>query len=421
MMLLPEKQEGKYIKVAVLVADEPDCRNQIYTPREIKQIYTTEANSTTHDIYHNKSKISGVTVIGNYWNKYSETVASVEVPGGSWYKILHVTNEAVLVGIDEGLINGVSTTLKADKESKYCTCNQNLPIGEILYSDVENKECFLTTYLSFVEEGCNNIPLEVYDSYESYLDNKNVNLMKVDIMDKEEKENGFLENIRKGFSEGFKLGKESAVNNTAPPSLEPVKEPVSTDEQSTPTLEQISNLLKDEVPNLVKESLVNNSAEFLKASESDESKEDIIRNLIIDKYYSDEDYPDMWIIETYDDCVVIRDYSEPAYYKVDYSGEGENISISDRVEVELIYSEKGANIDTSNSDDGSEVNNSIEERIKALEEKVSEVNNSNKKPLPSIREELKDVASSESVVNNENNNENKTDSYGRPAQSYKSK
>lgn len=441
MMQLPEKQQGKYVKCCVLVNGETDpdqhkdCRDQVYTRKEIKQLFTSEANQTNFDIYHNKNKIDGVTVVGNYINETSpETVGGVSVPSGSMFKILHVLNEAILEELnpDTGSIKGVSISLSADKKSNYCSCTEHLPIGEILYSDVQDKECFIVTWLSFVEKPCNQLPLEVMD-YESYIDNMNGE----DDNMKEEK--SMFESIKEVFSEGIKLGKESAVNNADNnTSTEP--NPVNA---GTVSAEEIKNIvteivkpikddlevLKTEVEDIKSEDLessetgVDNSEDVVKEEDSIDDRRSEIRDVIVDKYFlgRDSDY-DIWIDLMADDCVIIRDYSRNKYYKVDYSITVDGITLGELIEVELQYAVKDNNSSdtTETNTTGSEVNNSdLEEKITLIEEKLgieSNIDNSDTKPVPTIVNDLgKDVP--DSGVNNED--KTPKDSYGRAATDYR--
>lgn len=439
MMQLPEKQLGKYVKCCVLVngEDDPDqykdCRDQVYTRKEIKQLFTSEANQTNFDIYHNKTKIDGVTVVGNYINETSpETVRGISVPSGSMFKILHVLNEAILEELDPdtGSIKGISISLSADKKSNYCSCTEHLPIGEILYSDVPDKECFFVTWLSFVEKPCNQLPLEVMD-YESYIEN----------MDKEDdnmkEEKSIFENIKEVFSEGIKLGKESAVNNADNNiSTEP-----NQDSSAGVSAEEIKNIVTEIVKPIVddlevlksdvealkgSETVVDNSEDVVKEEDSIDDRRSEIRDAIVDKYFlgRDSDY-DIWIDLMADDCVIIRDYSRNKYYKVDYSITVDGITLGDLIEVELQYAVKdnnpstGSNTVTPGTND-SEVNNSdLEEKISLIEEKLgieSNLDNSDSKPVPTIVNDLgKDIP--DSGVNNED--KTPKDSYGRAATDYR--
>ena len=240
MMNTEQKEQGEWYKACVLVNGDSDpeafkdCRDQLYTEREIKQIATTEANNTNFDIYHNKKLVDGASVIFNYINTTPETLGEVTVPSGSFMKILHVDNDDINQQINDGLINGVSPTLRANKESEECICNQRLPIGEILYEDVPNKECFEQVFLSFVESPCNRIPLEHYDSYESYLDN-------MKHVDDTMTENKKLDEIVEAVKAGIGLAKDSHVENADPA---PAEQPPAEDNK-TPSLDEIKQAVNE--------------------------------------------------------------------------------------------------------------------------------------------------------------------------------
>lgn len=240
MMNTEQKEQGEWYKACVLVNGDSDpeafkdCRDQLYTEREIKQIATTEANKTNFDIYHNKKIVEGGSVIFNYISTTPETLGGVTVPSGSFMKILHVDNDDINQKINNGKINGVSPTLRANKESEECICNQRLPIGEILYEDVPNKECFEQVFLSFVESPCNRIPLEHYDSYESYLDN-------MKHVDDTMTENKKLDEIVEAVKAGIGLAKDSHVENADPA---PAEQPPAEDNK-TPSLDEIKQAVNE--------------------------------------------------------------------------------------------------------------------------------------------------------------------------------
>ncbi|MEA4956880.1 hypothetical protein SDC9_07424 [bioreactor metagenome] len=240
MMNTEQKEQGEWYKACVLVNGDSDpeafkdCRDQLYTEREIKQIATTEANKTNFDIYHNKKIVEGGSVIFNYISTTPETLGGVTVPSGSFMKILHVDNDDINQKIKNGKINGVSPTLRANKESEECICNQRLPIGEILYEDVPNKECFEQVFLSFVESPCNRIPLEHYDSYESYLDN-------MKHVDDTMTENKKLDEIVEAVKAGIGLAKDSHVENADP---SPAEQPPAEDNK-TPSLDEIKQAVNE--------------------------------------------------------------------------------------------------------------------------------------------------------------------------------
>lgn len=241
MMNTEQKEQGEWYKACVLVNGDSDpeafkdCRDQLYTEREIKQIATTEANNTNFDIYHNKKLVDGASVIFNYINTTPETLGGVTVPSGSFMKILHVDNDDINQKIKNGKINGVSPTLRANKESEECICNQRLPLGEILYEDVPNKECFEQVFLSFVESPCNRIPLEHYDSYESYLDN-------MKHVDDTMTENKKLDEIVEAVKAGIGLAKDSHVENADPA---PAPEQAPAEDNKTPSLDEIKQAVNE--------------------------------------------------------------------------------------------------------------------------------------------------------------------------------
>lgn len=169
------KEKGKFIKTVVLPCSQPnnteysDCRDQVYTEDEIAILISTEANNCFFDYNHDNKKLNGIYTLQNYQSKGVEYVNGVEIPVGSWIKILFSENDFINDKIMNGVVKGVSNDFSIDSNKNYCKANQKLTpgINTNVYSDVEEKECIIQTYLSFVDYPCNRMPLEIYD-YEKY-------------------------------------------------------------------------------------------------------------------------------------------------------------------------------------------------------------------------------------------------------------
>ena len=63
-----------------------DCRDQFYTPEEIKIMLSTEANKCLFDFNHNNKRLKGIHTIENYRAGDDEYVNNVKILKGSWMK-----------------------------------------------------------------------------------------------------------------------------------------------------------------------------------------------------------------------------------------------------------------------------------------------------------------------------------------------
>jgi hypothetical protein len=180
-----DKEDGLFIKTCVLPCSTdtvkvPDCRDQIYTEEEIAILLSIEANNCYFDINHSQDKLDSIYTLQNYQSKTEEIINDEKIPVGSWIKIIFSENSLLNNKINNGEITGVSNDFSINTTKPYCKANKELPPGvnTFKYEDVEEKECVVQTFLSFVDNPCNQMPIEVMD-YEKYKLNNGDDAMKL--------------------------------------------------------------------------------------------------------------------------------------------------------------------------------------------------------------------------------------------------
>lgn len=172
------KEQGFFIKTCVLPCTTPDkeykdCRGQVYTEEEIAILLSIEANNCHFDINHSLEKLDDIITLQNYQSKTEEIINDEKIPVGSWIKIIFSENSLLNNKINNGEITGVSNDFSINTTKPYCKANKELPPGvnTFKYEDVEEKECVVQTFLSFVDSPCNQMPIEVMDYEEFKLNN----------------------------------------------------------------------------------------------------------------------------------------------------------------------------------------------------------------------------------------------------------
>ncbi|MDZ4170603.1 MAG: XkdF-like putative serine protease domain-containing protein, partial [Methanobacteriaceae archaeon] len=169
------KKDALYIECVVLANGETDpelykdSQGDTWDTKTIKQVFTSEANQSDHDLFHDKEKVEGVTSISNYISTQDKTIGGRTVPTGSWIKELMITNPEIIEMVKSNEVNGVSPNFRLHENS---TCLKELRgiDGNLFFNkDIENKECMKPVYLSLVDEPANEYGLEVF-SYDKYLE-----------------------------------------------------------------------------------------------------------------------------------------------------------------------------------------------------------------------------------------------------------
>lgn len=346
------KKNSLFIEAVVYVNGESDpemykdSQDDVWDSKTIKQIKTTQGNQIHCDIDHNKVKIEGIETIDTYQNKTVETIGGRDVPVGSLRRDYMVSDDEVIQMIKNNEINGISPNNILEPST---TCAKELKNieGNIYYnSDIENKECMIPIFDSFVGEPANGYGLNVY-SYDKYLEkSKNPRGGKLSNKVKEMLK-GFGDSLRGFADEIDNIDESSEVEETEEETV--VEETTETKEQSTDgNLEETVSELKKSVEKQEKEiAELKKSGDVVKEEDSIDDVKADVRKAIIEKDFSDVEYPDVWDVLFADDCMIVKDYDNNTYLKYDYSvSDDGSVSIGDSSEVELQYATKGAETET---------------------------------------------------------------------------
>ncbi len=349
------KQKSLFLETVVLVNGESDpemykdSQNDYWKSKEINTVYTTEANQTNHDIYHNKRKIDGIQTISNYISKTVENIGGNDVPIGSWRKDIMVSDDEVIELIKSNKILGVSpnNTLMA---CPVCVDELKNIKGNIFYNrDIENKECMEPIFTSLVDDPANGYGMNIY-SYDKFLEkSKTIRGGKLSNKFKEMLK-GFGESIVNYADEIDKIENpeetetneeinETDVTETNEEIDETDVTEVTTEENNETTETSTDEVaeLKKSVEKLTEEVAELKKSEVVKETDSIDDLRQELRTAIIDKHFSDEDN-DVWTVLMTKESVVVENYAENKYYKVDYTAdENNNITVGDLEEVEMQY------------------------------------------------------------------------------------
>jgi len=280
-------------------------------------------------LFHEKQRVEGVTTISNYISTEDKTIAGRTVPAGSWIKELMITDTDIIDMIKSNQINGVSPNFKLRANS---TCVKELKNieGNIFYNnDIENKECMNPVFLSLVDEPANEYGLEVY-SYDKYLE-KSKNPGGKRMVNK-------LKEILGSFG-------QSLINYADEmPELEKADETTETESTTENTATETTT-----------ESVANENV--LSEENSFEEIENKVKAAVQDKYFPEDENGNKTYIGlalTFSDAVVIQEWDEDKYYKVDYSIDGDTVTLGELQEVELKYVVKGSEDDTTQTESTTE-------------------------------------------------------------------
>lgn len=309
-----------YIECVVLANGETDpelykdSQGDTWDSKTIKQVFTTEANQSNHDLYHNKEKVDGVTTISNYISTEDKTVAGRTVPSGSWLKELMITDTDVIEMIKSNQLNGVSPNFRLRANS---TCAKELKNieGSLFYNkDIKNKECMTPVFLSLVDEPANEYGLEVY-SYDKYLAKSKTGGKRMANKFKEMLK-GFGESIVNYANEMPELEKADTTPESAP------AETTSTDTTETPGTESMA------------------TATIVPQENSFEDLTEEVQLAVMDKYFPKDEngnQPYVNVVLTFKDAAIIQNWDDDEYYKVDYTIEDDKAVLGELQPVELQY------------------------------------------------------------------------------------
>ncbi|MDR3063265.1 MAG: XkdF-like putative serine protease domain-containing protein [Methanobrevibacter sp.] len=321
-----------------------DSQDDYWKSEEIGIVFTTEANQTNHDLYHDKKKVEGIETIANYRNKSVEVIGGREVPINSWRKDIMVTDSEFIELIKSNEINGVSIN-NGLKVCPVCVDELKNIKGNIFYNrDIENKECMEPLFTSLVPDPANGYGMNIY-SYDKFLAKSNDPeglLSKINVSSKEdEKLSNKFKEMLKGFGESI-IGYSNEIDEFEESTETKETETTAPTESETNDLEaEITELKKSVEKQEAEIAELKKSTTIVKEKDSIDDRREEIRKAIIDKEYSDIEYPDVWIVIMTEEAVVIEDYEQNKYFKVDYTVNENDVSIGDFVEVEMQYAPIG--------------------------------------------------------------------------------
>jgi hypothetical protein len=299
-----------------------DSQGDVWNAKTIKQVFTSEANQSSHDLFHEKEKVEGVNAISNYITDKEKVVGGRTVPVGSWIKELMITDEDIIEMIKSNQLNGVSPNFRLHANSTCIKEIQNIK-GNLFYNkDIENKECMNPVFLSLVDEPANEYGLNVY-SYDKYL---------------EKSKNPGGKHMANKFKEMLKSFGESVVNyadNMDESESEETEEVEleKADETTEPAASTEEASTTEEVPaeSAANENVVNEEDSF-------EAIQEKVSTAVQDKYFPGDDNGNKhWvnITLTFSDAVVVQDWDDDKYYKVSYSIDGDTVTLGELQEVEM--------------------------------------------------------------------------------------
>lgn len=160
--MLLDKRKALYVKCCVIPNGITDSQGDTLYSEEIKKIFTSFNNQDNFEIYHEDLSIPEVSLLENYISTTDEALGTSIVPSGSWNAVIRVDNPDIQDKLLTGEFKGVSLSNRIAPR-----CKKNLK-GTIRYKDVEDAECVIPKFISFVEAGANGYGLHVYD-YDAYI------------------------------------------------------------------------------------------------------------------------------------------------------------------------------------------------------------------------------------------------------------
>ena len=279
-------------------------------------------------MFHEKQRVEGVTTISNYISTEDKTIAGRTVPSGSWIKELMITDEDIIEMIKSNQLNGVSPNFRLHANATCLKEVQDVK-GNLFYNkDIENKECMKPVFLSLVDEPANEYGLEVY-SYEKYLE-------------KSKSKNGGKPMVNK-FKEMLKSFGESVVNYADGMDESESEETEEVEMEKADETAQTESNTEESTAASTEES-TSSDGNVLSEENSFEEITDKVRMAVTEKYFTDDEGVKTYvgIALTFSDAVVIQDWDNDKYFKVDYSIDGDTVTLGELQEVEMKYVVKGS-------------------------------------------------------------------------------
>ena len=161
-MVLLCKQKALYVKCCVIANGVTDSQGDTLNAEDIKKIFTSFNNQNNFGVYHNGIPLQEVSLLENYITTTDETIGTAVVPRGSWNAVVRVDNPEIQDLLLNNTLRGVSLDNRIAEP-----CKNNLH-GIIRYKDIQDMECVIPLYISFVEGGANGYGLQVMD-YPAYI------------------------------------------------------------------------------------------------------------------------------------------------------------------------------------------------------------------------------------------------------------
>ena len=257
------KQKALFVKACVIVCDKPDYHGDTLNAVDIKKIFTSYNNQDSFEIHHNNLPLEGVSMLENYINTTDDEIAGTTIPKGSWMATIRVDNDDIKQMLLNGDFRGVSLYNRVRPK-----CSAGLS-GNINYSDIQDAECIIPLFISFVNDPANNIGLHIYD-YETYIQKSKDGANKMDLL----KEIKALVTKAESEAEAPTIVKETEP--TEPVEEEPtiVKEAETKKEEPTVVKESEPTEPVEEEPTIVKEAEAEAEAE---PQEKEKQEEEVIQ------------------------------------------------------------------------------------------------------------------------------------------------
>ena len=202
--MLLDKKNALYVKGCIIANGITDSQCDTLYAEDIKKIFTSFNNQDNFEIYHEDTAIPEVSLLENYISTADETLGTNIVPSGSWCAVIRVDNPEIKEALLTGEFRGLSLSNRIAKP-----CRKNLH-GTIRYQDVQDAECVVPRFISFVEGGANGYSLVVMD-YDAYI---------------HKSEDVVIENSKGGKNMAFNLldGLKSLIKQAEEDAEEPVVE-----------------------------------------------------------------------------------------------------------------------------------------------------------------------------------------------------
>jgi len=330
-----------------------DSQGDTWDSKTIKQVFTTEANQSSHDLFHEKQKVEGVTTISNYISSEDKIIAGRTVPAGSWIKELMITDDDIIEMIKSNQLNGVSPNFRLHANATCIKEIQNIE-GNLFYNkDIENKECMKPVFLSLVDEPANEYGLEVY-SYDKYLEKS-----------KKSKNGGKpmvnkVKEMLKSFGESVVNFADNMDESEETEEVEMEKADETTETEST-TEETTATETEEE----------STTESVLSGEDSFEAIKEKVGNAVQNEYFPEDENGHKTYIDvalTFSNAVVVQDWDNDKYYRTDYTIDGDNVTLGKLKEVKLV--ENVTDINSTSTESTTETTEAAAESQKSKQPKI---------------------------------------------------